>query len=80
MGLLREAARQYQENHEKGEVAIAFMTDSGDMWYMPTQIADVTDTEIIFPDGQTFSLQYVEDVESVAEPGFEEDASETPPA
>ena len=60
---LREAARRYHENPERGRVVIEFLGDSGDSWFQPDQVAEVSDTEIIFSDGNRFPLRYVEDVE-----------------
>jgi len=66
--LLREAAQKYQENHEKGKVGIGFLTDSGDTWFIKARVAEVTDETVIFAEGDTFPLQYVEEVELLDAP------------
>lgn len=68
VGILREAATAYQENHEKGEIGIGFLTDGGDTWYMRARIAEVTQDTVIFAEGDTFPLRYVEEAEPIEPP------------
>ncbi|QQG45741.1 MAG: hypothetical protein HYW89_02495 [Candidatus Sungiibacteriota bacterium] len=65
---LQEAATEYKENPDKGWAHIGFLvrkkdTDEFEVWYYePRQIADVTEAEVVFAEGDTFSVEFVEDV------------------
>lgn len=61
--ILLEAAARYQENHERGEVGIGFLTDSGDTWFVRGRVASVTDEAVVFAEGDRFPLRYVKEVE-----------------
>ncbi len=78
---LLEAAALYRENPQKGNVGIAYLTNSWHIGFMPAQIAEVTDTEVVLVGGGTFPLAYVEEVEFVdageERPDAEEDENYT---
>ena len=60
---------------------IEFLGNSGDSWFQPDQVADITDTEAVFFDGRTFPLLYIHDVELRdldAPDAGEESASDAP--
>lgn len=65
--MLINAAREYKENPEKGWVYIGFLVkkhDTGEIqiwYYEPLQVARVDEMEVIFSEGDTFSLALIED-------------------
>ena len=73
--LLREAAREFKEDAKGGWVRIGYRardmrTGKIETWYYDgSQIAEVTETTIIFAHGGTFPVEYVEDVELWREDG-----------
>ena len=65
---LQEAAIEYQEDPNKGWAQISFFArknDTGEIqvWRQePRQVAAVMETEVTFVEGDTFSVEFIEDV------------------